>query len=106
MRISVAQEFSPTPGPRYREEGDFSGEEFLEKLLKPKYDEAVAAREILEVDLDGAEGYATSFLEAAFGGLAKMYGVDEVLKNIQLRCEDEPYLVLEIQKYIKEAHRE
>ena len=69
LTLPVAK-FSDTPGPRSREEGDFSGEQFLEEVLLPQFEEAVRTNQKLVVDLDGAEGYATSFLEAAFGGLA------------------------------------
>jgi hypothetical protein len=103
MNLSVATEFSETPGPRSRDEGEFSGELFLDQHLRPRYQAAVAAREQLIIDLDGTEGYATSFLEAAFGGLAREFGPEEVLRVIQLKSEDEPYLAQEIQKYIREA---
>lgn len=105
MLLSVAKEFSEIPGPRSRDEGDFSGDQFLEELLKPRYEEAVAEGQKLTVDLDGTEGYATSFLEAAFGGLARTYEAEEIFKVIQLKCDDEPYLIQEIQKYIHEARK-
>lgn len=103
MQISVAREFSDTPGPRSRDEGDFSGEQFLEELLKPRYVEARATGAKLLVDLDGTEGYATSFLEAAFGGLARQYESQGILSVLEFKCDDEPYLKEEITKYIKEA---
>ncbi|MBZ5696256.1 MAG: STAS-like domain-containing protein [Acidobacteriia bacterium] len=105
MAISVARDFSQTPGPRSREEGDFSGEEFLETLLRPQFVESVAAGQKLNIDLDGTEGYATSFLEAAFGGLAREYEASKILDTLTFKCEDEPYLVQEITKYIKEARK-
>jgi hypothetical protein len=59
----------------------------------------------LLVDLDGTEGYATSFLEASFGGLARRFEPAEVLSILQLKSEDEPYLIQEIQRYISEARK-
>ena len=103
MNLIVATEFSDTPGPRTREEGDFSGELFLDEFLRPRYQEAVKTGDTLLVDLDGTEGYATSFLESAFGGLSREFGADKVLKVIRLKSDDEPYLVEEITNYIKEA---
>jgi hypothetical protein len=105
--VSVADDFSTTPGPRTREEGQYSGELFLDTILKQRFEEAVAANGILLVDLDGTEGYATSFLEAAFGGLVRLHKDPEfVLKRLQFRCFDEPYLKDEIEGYIREALNE
>jgi hypothetical protein len=102
MKLSVADDFTVTPGPRARSEGEFSGEQFLEELLLPRFKEAEKAGEHLVVDLDKTEGYATSFLEAAFGGLAREIGA-RVLQVITLKSDDEPFLIEEIIKYIKEA---
>ena len=71
MIIRIANEFSETPGPRSRDEGDYSGQQFLEEILKPKFEEAKKTKQKLIVDLDGTYGYATSFLESVFGGLAR-----------------------------------
>jgi hypothetical protein len=105
LLLSIANEFSETPGPRSRVEGDFSGELFLEELLLPRYAQALAQKTALTIDLDGTEGYATSFLESAFGGLARSYEPEQVLKTINFKSEDEPYLIEEIKKYIGEARR-
>ena len=104
-RISIAKDFSEIPGPRSKAEGDFSGEDFLERFLLPAYEQAVADGVKLFVDLDGTEGYATSFLEAAFGELARKFPPTEVLENITLKCDDEPYLIEEVKRYISEARR-
>jgi hypothetical protein len=101
--ISVSKDFSETPGPRSKGEGDFSGEEFLERLLLPAYRQAVDDGGILLIDLDGAEGYATSFLEAAFGELARKFTPSEVLSHLDFKSDDEPYLIDEIKRYISEA---
>lgn len=105
--LSVAKEFSPTPGPRDESEGEFSGNAFLRQLLLPRFDEAAAHGEGLLVDLDGTQGYATSFLEAAFGGLARLRGASAVRRVVKLRSEDEPFLVDEIWGYVEDvANRE
>lgn len=101
--LVVGKEFSDTPGPRSRTQGDFSGEDFLERLLKPRFEQALGRGLVLRVDLDGTEGYATSFLEAAFGGLSRIYGADKVLGHLDFKSDDEPYLVDEIKRYINEA---
>ncbi|MEX2261602.1 MAG: STAS-like domain-containing protein [Bryobacteraceae bacterium] len=103
LYLSVAKEFSETPGPRSREEGDFSGEEFLDRVLVPKFDQAVREKVTLTVDLDGTEGYATSFLESAFGGLARRHSPKKVLEVIRFKSDDEPFLIDEIKRYVTAA---
>ena len=106
MIIRVAKDFSETPGPREREEGEHSGEQFLEELLRPAFMRAVQTGEILVVDLDGTEGYATSFLEAAFGELAREFEPTQILKIIQFKSDDEPFLIDEVKQYIIDARAE
>ena len=103
MMIHVASEFSETPGPRSRDEGKDSGQEFLERLLLPRYEEARKNGEFLVIDLDGTEGYATSFLESAFGELARKYNPNEILRILKFKSIEEPYLIGEITNYIRDA---
>lgn len=103
--ISIAKNFSETPGPRAKDEGNFSGQEFLESLLLPAFEEAVREDGVLLIDLDGTEGYATSFLEAAFGELARRFPDAEVVAHLDFKSDDEPYLIDEIRKYIAEARK-
>ena len=103
MMISISREFSATPGARYRSEGKFSGEEFQQSLLIPRYLEARKKKEKLIINLDGGYGYPTSFLEEAFGGLARIYGSNEVNSTLEFVSEDEPSLIGEIRNYISSA---
>lgn len=103
MDLNVASEFTTTPGPRKRLEGAFSGEQFLEDCLRPRFLSAVNGASVLCVNLDGAAGYPTSFLEEAFGGLAREFGSEKVKASLELVCNDEPYLAEDINRYIREA---
>jgi STAS-like domain of unknown function (DUF4325) len=105
IEINVASQFSRTPGPRKRSEGDFSGEQFLEDLLLPKFLEARKAGCTLHVDLDGAVGYPTSFLEEAFGGLARKCGIDVVQSGVVVTCSDAPYILGRVERYIRDANK-
>ncbi len=66
--ISIKEDFTMTPGGRDRASGAFSAEEFRDDILIPElkknYDKTI-------IDLDGVAGYANSFLEEVFGGLAR-----------------------------------
>ena len=103
MKIHIATEFSVFPGPRYEREGPFSAQEFREALLEPRFRRAEANGEELHVDLDGGFGYSTSFLEEAFGGLVREFGFKRVDRVLRFKSTDEPYLIHEIKRYMKET---
>ena len=106
IKINIARQFTNLPGPRRREQGDGSGEEFREKYLKPAFERALRGHQKVLVQLDGARfGYPTSFLEEAFGGLAREYGIDEVQRTLVFESATEPMLDYEIRKYIERANR-
>ena len=101
--IKLAKEFSITPGSRHPDEGDYSGEEFREKILIPKFKEAIENHCKLTIDLDGTLGYGTSFLEEVFGGLARQFSIQEVQKRIRIISNEEDYLIEDINEYIRDA---
>ena len=107
MKLRVMSKIEGYPGPRYKNQGPGSGEEFREKYLKKAFDEAVSKDEILVVDMEGSPfGYPTSFLEEAFGGLARIRGTDKVKRNIKIICVSEPHLKEEIIHYINYSETE
>ena len=97
------REYTRTPGGRRPADGPFPGSEFLELWLAPAFARAKQRDVRLVVELDGTAGYPSSFLDEAFGGLAKQFGKDEVLKRLDVKSEAEPYLVADITQYIDEA---
>lgn len=108
MKIIVAKDFSATPGGRFRTHGPFSGEEFRQDLLLPRFDEARQKGEKLEIDFDNVVGLPSSFLEEAFGGLVRdrsALSIDQLTSTLSLMTSDrslDPYLEL-VGRYIKEA---
>lgn len=108
MLIKVVEEYTDTPGARYYKQGPFPGEEFRDKLLYPKYGEAIKNKEELVVDLDGGYGYGSSFLEEAFGGLVRRLKKEkkdyrQPLTTIKIISNDEASWVSKINSYIEEA---
>lgn len=103
ITLSIAADFSKTPGSRYRAESKFSGEEFREEVLKTLFLKAIERGTKLVVNLDGTQGYATSFLEEAFGGLAREFGPEKVLSHLSFISNEEEYLKSEIDGYIRNA---
>lgn len=105
ITIKLAKEFTPTPGPRLIVEGPFSGELFRNEILKPKFDEVVKNKDgKLIVDLDGTLGYGTSFLEEAFGGLARIYDSKSVADRTEIVSNEETYLKADVAEYIEKAN--
>jgi hypothetical protein len=104
LEIRIKQQFPHPPGPRYKRQGRGSGEEFRQELLLPLFDQAVKNGEQVTVYLDGAEfGYPTSFIEEAFGGLARLRGIEAVQSTLRFVSRDEPLLEREIRHYIRHA---
>jgi hypothetical protein len=105
MTLNIAKEFSKTPGARYKNQGPFSGQEFRDNWLLPKF-MALKPGESLKITLDGVIGYATSFLEEAFGGLVRALPSlksQDVLDKLEFVSDDDPLLVDDIKAYIKGA---
>ena len=68
LRISLAHDFSPFPGGRYPNDGEFNATRFRDKILVP----ALKTGKVVEVSLDGVGAVAASFLEEAFGCWSKV----------------------------------
>jgi hypothetical protein len=102
IKIKVLTDFSFAPGARDYEDGKDSGQEFYEKLLKNKFQEAKDADLKLIVDLDGVEGYPSSFLSESFGLLGNEFGADEVWNRLIIISEEVPKYIKKINKYIYE----
>lgn len=93
ISINIKEDYSATPGGRKKQLGSNSGEEFYEDHLLPKYIEAVSKKVKLEIDLDGVAGYPSSFLDQAFGTLARTYSTKEVSDVIVFVTHDFRWIV-------------
>jgi len=102
IEIKLTKDFSPYPGSRSRKISDHSAEEFYEELLQPKYKEAKDSNVKLSIDLDGAAGYAASFLDEAFGRLGHEFGLEDVKGRLIIVSTEEPYLVGDIFQSVAE----
>ena len=101
--INIPKDYTKSPGGRFISEGDFSGEEFRETILLPKYEKAIHDKDSLIVELDGGFGYGPSFLEESFRGLARKLQDNRILKTIKIISDEEPQLIEDIQRYMKDA---
>jgi len=98
--IDVAADFTRYPGGRFRSDGKFSGQRFRDDYLVPKLREANE----LKIILDGTMGYGSSFLEEAFGGLARLdeFAAQDLATRLILETSD-PSLRAEIIEYLTAA---
>lgn len=99
--IKMGRDFSPCPGGRSRADGPWCAEAFREDTLLP----ALEAEDTVVLYLDCAEGYGSSFLSEAFGGLVSTgrYTADQLHEKLRFESRD-PILVREIWSYIDKAH--
>ncbi|MEX3937407.1 STAS-like domain-containing protein [Paraburkholderia phymatum] len=98
--ISVARQFSEVPVGRFYSDGPDSGERFRDTLLEP----ALKEHDVVQIDLDGTDGYGSSFLEEAFGGIVRKLHLSEqeAKRRIQFHSTDPSY-VIEINDYMRDA---
>lgn len=88
--IYIGNQFHNDPSGRYYTDGDGSGEEFREEVLRP----LLACKNIKKITINisrNVEGYGSSFLVEAFGGLIK-YGYfksEFVKEKIDLSIDDD-----------------
>lgn len=103
MVIKIAEDFSKYPAGRYPEDGDRTGEQFRKEFLEKHLNET---EEIVEVVLDGAVGYPSSFLEEAFGGLVRCgFSVEQLKKRLKITTTEtrKNRYIDQIWQYIQEA---
>jgi len=89
--ISVSRDFSEFPNLRHCSISDNSGEEFYHKVLNRAFVEVLNKNEKLCVNLDETAGYASSFLDEAFGNLVYDFTLAIVEKNIEVVSAQEPH---------------
>ncbi len=98
--IKMGRDFSPCPGGRSRADGPQCAEAFREDTLRP----ALQAGGGVDLHLDCAQGYGSSFLDEAFGGLVRSgrFTAGQLHDKLRLHSQDEG-LVREIWSYIDHA---
>lgn len=92
-KIEIAKEFSDSPLGRFYTDGDSSGEQFREEILKPKL-EALKPGETISVVLDdGVQGYGSSFLVEGFAGIVKYGYMDsrQLLEKLIFEYSDDDF---------------
>ena len=94
IEINIGKDFSEDPSGRYYSDGEGSGEEFREEVLRPKLEEADKNNDKIRVILDDeVDGYGSSFLVEAFTGVVKFGYMkpDRLLEIIEFSYKDEDF---------------
>lgn len=101
IQINVLTDFSDEPIGRFPEDGPNNGQRFRLEFLIP----ALEQHDSVFIDLDGTEGYGSSFLEEAFGGLVRKHGYSssELAERLSFKSEEDDSFISEILQYIQEA---
>lgn len=104
--IKIAKDYSDTPLGRFPDDGKFNGTTFRDGYLRPALEKGGK----VIVDIDDVEGYGSSFLEEAFGGLVRngYFSAADLQKNLEIAYKHPDFKMYHdlIWKYIKEAKRE
>lgn len=89
MTISIAKDFSDVPAGRYHSDGDWTGQKFRESFLVPELEKANKEHPVI-VNINGTEGYGSSFLEEAFGGLIRetKYTKNDINELLKIEADD------------------
>lgn len=105
-KIKIATDYSDTPLGRFPEDGRFNGETFRDSILRPALD----AHDRVIVDIDDVEGYGSSFLEEAFGGLVRKgyFSSADLHQKLEIAYKDRDFKLYhdQVWKYIDEARKE
>ena len=91
ITISVFSDFSEFPGLRHCAISENSEEEFYHNVLNKAFKEAYDNKTKLTINLDNTAGYASSFLDEAFGNLIFDFTLENVKKTVEIISEQEPY---------------
>jgi STAS-like domain of unknown function (DUF4325) len=101
IMFSIAKQYTRFPGPRYARQGPHSGETLRKKLGKMLR----GNNSIIVIDLDDTNGYGSSFLDEAFGGLVRSEELNpsDLRRRLSFKSDTDPSYIEEIWQSIGEA---
>ncbi len=91
MEINILHSFTEYPGLRHCSISDNSGEEFYHLILNKSFYDSLNKNEKLYVDLDNTGGFASSFLDEAFGNLVYDFTLEKVKNIVEIISIEEPH---------------
>ena len=103
--INIAKDFTTTPGARYYSDGPKSGEEFFVEKLKNSFQTALDKDVRLKIEMDGTEGYASSFINETFRRLGEEFGSEEAWNRLIIVSNEVPKYIIKVKNSIYEAKK-
>lgn len=92
--IIKVSDFTTLPGARHRSDGDGSADEFFDKFVEKRLNEALSARSTITIDLDGTMGYASSFVsQIALRVLGTCNKPNTIKKTVRIKSDEDPIQV-------------
>ena len=97
-KINIAKQFYDAPVGRFPTDGDYNGQRFRNEYLVP----ALNSGNDVFIDMDGTDGYGSSFLEEAFGGLVRLCGftAEDLHRRLSLKSDEDLSFIEEVWEYI------
>ncbi|MBN2069719.1 MAG: STAS-like domain-containing protein [Opitutales bacterium] len=96
-RINFVEDFTDCPGGRLRVTSEHSGEAFREDVLLP----ALNDNDRVEVDMNGAFGFPSSFLDEVFGKIVDNKGLAFFKEKVEILLDDDPISLIEINDIVQ-----
>ena len=99
MTINIARDFSKFPAGRVAADGPDNAQRFRQEMLLPFLNLPIK----IFIEVDGTLGYASSFIEEAFSGLAKEAGItqNDLVNKIKIVASN-PILASNFYHYINQ----
>lgn len=94
-------EWTKYPGGRFRETGDFSGEEFREKFLEGPESEGYS----FELDFNNLFTVGWSFIDESLGYFVSKIGEKEFRRRFKIIADDDPDIFDELETVIEKRLR-
>ena len=101
MIINIAQDYTSNIG-----EGRYTGTDFLERILLPNLNLALANNEKLIINLDNLQNYSINFFQESFGNLTTYFSKEEIIKTIEFVLHDDILVVNIIQELIANSNKQ
>lgn len=102
--IAKVTDFTTLPGARHCNDGDGSADEFFDKFVKTKLEEALSTKNTMTIDLDGTMGYASSFVSQLALRALDVCNKPNILKKIiHVKSDEDPIQVDRFWSEVKNA---
>ena len=102
ITIKIATKWSKSPTGRYLQDGKSNATSFRKEFIHGP----LASGERFFIDLDGTDGYGSSFLDEAFAGLIrdKLVAKSDFFNRFEFKSDEDPSYIDEIRSYIDEIN--